>query len=108
MKARLGAPKAITTTAHKLARLIYCMLRFGTEYVDPGQDYYERRYQSRVVSNLMRRAQELGYKLYQERGLPTGGQLTGVKTLLGKSQHERHPEAVAPPFVALSAPSNVT
>jgi len=44
MKARLGAPKAITATAHKLARLIYCMLRFGTEYVDCGQDYYERQY----------------------------------------------------------------
>jgi hypothetical protein len=43
LKARLGAPKAITATAHKLARLIYRMLRFGTEYVDRGQDYYERR-----------------------------------------------------------------
>ena len=63
LKARLGAPKAITATAHKLARLIYRMLRFGTEYVDQGQDYYERRYQSRVVSTLVRRAQELGYKL---------------------------------------------
>ena len=63
LKGRLGAPKAITATAHKLARLIYGMLRFGTEYVDRGQDYYERRYQSRVVSQLMRRAQELGYTL---------------------------------------------
>src|SRR5262245_8460554 len=27
------------------------------------QDYYDRRYQRRVVSNLMRRAQELGYTL---------------------------------------------
>src|SRR5262245_46218950 len=63
LKARLGAPKAITATAHKLACLIYRMLRFGTDYVDRGQDYYERRYQGRVVSNLMRRAQELGYTL---------------------------------------------
>ena len=31
MKARLGAPKAITATAHKLARLIYSMLKHGTE-----------------------------------------------------------------------------
>jgi len=63
LKARLGAPKAFTVTAHKLARLIYRMLRFGTEYVDRGQDYCERRYQSRVVSTLVRRAQELGYTL---------------------------------------------
>jgi transposase len=28
-RARLGAPKAITATAHKLARLVYSMLRYG-------------------------------------------------------------------------------
>ena len=33
-KAHLGAPKAITATAHKLARLIYSMLRYGQDYVD--------------------------------------------------------------------------
>jgi transposase len=71
LKARLGAPKAITATAHKLARLIYRMLRFGTEYVDHGQDYYERRYQSRVVSNLTRRARELGYTLVKNEDLTT-------------------------------------
>ena len=70
LKAHLGAPKAITATAHKLARLIYRMLRFGTEYVDRGQDYYERRYQSRVVANLRRRAQEFGYTLVKQEDLP--------------------------------------
>jgi hypothetical protein len=30
MKARLGTPKAITATAHRLARLIYTMLKHGT------------------------------------------------------------------------------
>lgn len=63
LKARLGAPKAITATAHKLACLIYNMLKHGTEYVDQGQHYYEQRYQQRVLSNLSRRAQELGYHL---------------------------------------------
>ena len=28
-KAQMGAPKAITATAHKLARIIYSMLRYG-------------------------------------------------------------------------------
>jgi len=70
LKARLGAPKAITATAHKLARLIYRMLRFGTDYVDRGQDYYERRYQGRVISNLMRRAQALGYTLTKNESSP--------------------------------------
>jgi len=63
LKARLGAPKAITATAHKLACLIYNMLKHGTEYVDQGQQYYEHRYQQRVLSTLSRRAQELGYHL---------------------------------------------
>jgi transposase len=63
MKARLGPAKAITATAHKLARLIYRMLRFGTTYVDRGQEYYELRYRDRILRNLSRRAHELGYKL---------------------------------------------
>jgi len=36
MRARLGAPKAMTAMAHKLARLVYSMLRYGTDYVDAG------------------------------------------------------------------------
>ena len=40
-KAQMGAPKAITATAHKLARIIYSMLRYGQEYVDAGAEYYE-------------------------------------------------------------------
>jgi hypothetical protein len=63
LKARLGAPKAITATARKLACLIYNMLKHGTAYVDQGQQYYEQRYQTRVLSGLSRRARELGYTL---------------------------------------------
>jgi hypothetical protein len=63
MAARLGKPQAVTATAHKLARLVYSMLRYGTEYVDVGQDYYEQRYKQRVVQNLTRRAKELGFEL---------------------------------------------
>jgi transposase len=64
-RSRLGAPKAITATAHKLARLVYSMLKHGSAYVDAGQDYYEERYRSRVVQNLKRKAQELGYQLVE-------------------------------------------
>jgi len=62
-RSRLGAPKAITATAHKLARLIYSMLKHGTAFVDAGQEQYEERYRSRVIQNLKRKAQDLGYKL---------------------------------------------
>ena len=62
-KAHLGAPKAITATAHKLARLIYTMLRYGQEYVDAGAEYYETQYQQRALRAAKRRAAQLGYQL---------------------------------------------
>ena len=65
MKARLGAPKAITATAHKLARLIYSMLKHGTEFTDVGQDYYEQQYRSRALKNLKTRARQLGFELVE-------------------------------------------
>ena len=69
-RARLGASKAITATAHKLARLVYSMLKNGTSYADLGQDHYEERYRSKVLQNLKRKAQQLGFEL-----VPTQGQM---------------------------------
>jgi transposase len=62
-KAQLGAPKAITATAHKIARIFYNMLKYGTEYNDLGHEYYEKRYKERVIANLKRKAKNLGYNL---------------------------------------------
>src|SRR6266508_3167757 len=61
--AQHGMPKDITATAYKLARIIYALLTEGTAFDEPGQDYYERHYQVRVLKQLTRRAQELGYRL---------------------------------------------
>lgn len=63
LRARLGAPKAITATAHKIARLFYHLWTRGDSYVDPGVDYYEQRYRERMVSNLQKKAQALGFEL---------------------------------------------
>jgi transposase len=63
LKARLGTPKAITATAHKLARLIYMMLTHGTSYVRRGMAEYEQQYRDRVVKHMTRRAKALGYTL---------------------------------------------
>jgi len=73
-KAQIGAPKAITATAHKIARIFYNMLKYGTEYVDLGQEYYEQRYQDRVVANLKRKAKQFGFDLVniKEHKLLTG------------------------------------
>jgi hypothetical protein len=63
MAARIGKPQAVTATAHKLARIVYSMLKHGTAYVDAGQDYYERQYKQRVVRSLEQRAKALGFEL---------------------------------------------
>ena len=60
---RLGTPKAITATAHKLARLLYGMLKHGTEYIDLGQEHYEQQYREKRVTNLRRQAKALGFEL---------------------------------------------
>ena len=62
-KPQLGPPKAITATAHKLARIIYAMLRYGQQYVDDGADYYEAQYHQRALRSAKRRAAQLGYEL---------------------------------------------
>lgn len=63
MRSRLGVEKAIVATAHKLALLIYRLLKFGKDYVDSGQDAYDKQYQERVVRNLARKAKEYGFHL---------------------------------------------
>jgi hypothetical protein len=63
MKARLGTPKAITATAHKLARLVYSLLQHGSAYVQQGLDAYEAQYRERKVKAMARHAQALGYTL---------------------------------------------
>jgi hypothetical protein len=63
MRSRLGAPKAITATAHKLARIFYRMWKTGDAYQDQGAHYYEEQYRERILANLRKRAQALGYDL---------------------------------------------
>lgn len=63
MRARLGKPEAVTATAHKLARIIYAMLKNQTEYQDPGEGYYEGQARQRAINNLKRKAKKLGFEL---------------------------------------------
>jgi transposase len=63
MKAKLGAPKAITATARKIAVIFYSMLTRGTEYVEAGLDYYEKQYKERLLKGLQKKAAQLGYKV---------------------------------------------
>jgi len=60
IKARHGRQNAIKATAHKLAVIFYTMLKNKTAYVDPGVNYYERRYRERRLNSLIRQAADLG------------------------------------------------
>ena len=49
-------------TAHKLARIIYAMLRYRQQYVDAGAEQYERQHHQRALRVTTRRAALLGYE----------------------------------------------
>ena len=61
--ARLGKGKAITATAHKLARLVYALLTQGTEYVQQSQAEYDAKFQNRTFKYLQLKAKSLGFDL---------------------------------------------
>lgn len=63
MKSKYGAAQATTATAHKIARIVYHMLKHKEEYVDPGATYYEEQYRKRAIKNLERKAARLGMKV---------------------------------------------
>jgi len=63
MQARLGTPKAITATAHTLARLVSHLLKHGSAYVQQGLENYEAQYHERKVTTMAKQAKALGYTL---------------------------------------------
>jgi len=63
LRTRLGAPKAITAMARKLACLFYRLIKHGQQYVDKGTEYYEARYREQQIRSLAKRAQKLGLEL---------------------------------------------
>jgi transposase len=63
LRARLGAPKAITAMAHMLARLVYRMLRDGEQFVDKGMNYYEEKYREHEIQSIQKKAKQLGLQI---------------------------------------------
>jgi transposase len=63
LRTKLGAPKAITAMAHRLARLVYRMLKYGQAYVDKGTEYYEERFRQQQIQLLRKRAAKLGLQI---------------------------------------------
>jgi transposase len=62
LTARLGTPKALPATAHKLAPLVYRLRKHGEAYVAQGMAEYEQAYRERTLHHLLRKAKALGDK----------------------------------------------
>lgn len=60
---RMEKCKVITAVAHKLAVIIYNMIKTGSEYIESGAQFYEEQYRERCVKNLKKRAEQLGFSL---------------------------------------------
>jgi len=65
-RGRLGAPKAITATAHKLARIVYHLVRYGGAYAKQTEAEYAEQMRERLERQLHRRAKELGYEVMKK------------------------------------------
>jgi len=63
LRTKLGAPKAITAMAHRLARLVYRLLKYGQHYVDKGAEYYEQRHREQQIAFLSKKAAQLGLQV---------------------------------------------
>jgi hypothetical protein len=72
MRGRLGAASAVTATAHKLARLIYRLLKHGEQYVRQGLEIYEQKYRERLLYNVRKTAAALGFQLTPNQVVASG------------------------------------
>jgi transposase len=65
MRARLGAPQAITAAAHKLARIVYHLLSTGQSYDETIFLHEDRKQAQRHEKRLRKQANALGFQLVQ-------------------------------------------
>jgi transposase len=66
LQARLGPPKAITAMAHKLARLVYRILKYGQRYVDKGMQQYEQKFRDQRIKWIKKQAKELNLQIIEQ------------------------------------------
>ena len=66
MRARKGPTFANAVTAHKLAKQVYRMLRYGTAFVEQGDQHYEALYRARKLSSAVAQLRQLGFNVQLE------------------------------------------
>jgi transposase len=62
-RAKFGPEAAVVATAHKLARIVYHLLKYREPYQQMGREEYERQVREREVAQLTRKAAKLGFTL---------------------------------------------
>lgn len=67
MRARLGPAAANTATAHKLAALIYHLLKYKEPYIEVDRLLYEEKLHHFRLAKLRQQAKELGLDLVQRQ-----------------------------------------
>lgn len=72
MVAKLGPAEGITAVAHKLARLLYSLIKYGHDYVRTGLEEYEKKNADRKMKALRKMAQSLGVQLLEPQLVTTG------------------------------------
>ncbi len=63
IRSRVGGLGAVKATAHKLACLIYRMLKYGQEYVTQSMEEYEAKLKAKMLETLKRKAASMGFGL---------------------------------------------
>jgi transposase len=69
VKARRGAPKAITATARKLACVIYHLLKYQEQFVLLDNSAYEAKVKGQRLRRLQKEAKAMGYELVEHEQL---------------------------------------
>ena len=68
MRARHGTPKAITATAHKLARIVFHLIKTGKTYDETVFADQEKLHEQRLERNIRNQAKSLGFQLVPIEG----------------------------------------
>jgi transposase len=67
IKARRGAPKAVTATARKIACVIYHLLKYQEEFVLVDTKAYEAQAQTHRLHRLQKEAKAMGFELVEHQ-----------------------------------------
>ena len=63
IRSRIGGLGAVKATAHKLACLVYRMLKYGQDYVVQSMEEYEAKVNANMLLALDRKARRMGFQL---------------------------------------------